>query len=402
MILILIKSVLLNLIRSAGAQQATTVETATDNSLYALFVIPIVLILLLIIILCNCRPINKYSFKHCHTTCCTSIRPGEKSTKHQKTYDATILYSIFDKEWVESVLERRALKDMNYDINIISFSREFTRLDRLELDHIKKSKRIIMVVTKAFLVDVWSNKSLKNELKSLNANDRNSSFIVIYFNNLGKRVIDSTVEEIQEYSAETCCYSCNQRTRYNFSLKNVELVNGDSPKFVGDFRFLMPFTNFNDRSRFDHEHSISTLLSIPRLETRKVPNLTIIRGQRVYPGTESIVSPSIVTVKEKPKKRKIRDIEAVFRIDGTKMKKGDWNIKEYRIKRDNFHLKKHDTYFVPIHDENNITYVSLNDKNDELNPGPVLSSRLHIKEDDTNSVTSGKIRPVFKQHLYYL
>jgi hypothetical protein len=365
----------------------------------------------LIIILCNFRPINKYFFKHCHATCCTSIRPGEKSPKNKKSYDATILFSNFDREWVENELESRALKDVNYDTNIISFSREFTKLDRLELEYIKKSKRIIMVVSKAFLDYVWSNENLKKELKYLNANDRNCSFIVIYFNNLGKKLIQSTVEEIQEYSEKKCCYTCNQRTRYNFSVKNVELVNGNSPKFIGDLRFLMPFTNFNDRIQFDQKQKyISTLLGIPRLKVvtpRKIPNISIIRGQRVYPGPESVISPSVVSVKEKRKKRSRKqydpNIEAVFlnKDEEQKKKKDDWNIKEYRIKRDTIHPKKQNTYYVPIHEENNITYVSLNDKTEKLNPGPALSNRLHLTDEDTNSVTSGQIRPVFKKNLYY-
>ena len=348
-------------------------------------------------------------FRRCHTTCITSLRPGEKSNKFEKKFDASIIYSKLDEEWVEENVEKKALDDVNYDINSIAFVRNF-KIDKIEFENIKKSKRIILVISNNFLSDVWSNLNFKREMKFLNANDKNCSFIAIYFNSVPKYLIDEAVEEIQEYSEESCCYACSQVVRYNFSVKNVELLNADDSKLRGELRFLMPYTNFNDRIQLDieRENNYPSTLSTMRLPKKnKKTILSVFKKPRVLPKelvSDSIITPSVISILEskkskKPKKNKNQLLEAVFNLetDGKKKRKekkrDDWNIVEYRNRSDASQQKKENTYFVPIHDDTSVTYVSLNQY--ELNPGLGISNRLNLSEDRI-SVASGHILPVFK------
>ena len=284
---------------SASAQLATTtVATSIDNSLYSLFVIPIVLILLLIIILCNCRPINKCLFKTYRTTCCTSRRPGQRSSKAEKLFDATIIYSRLDEKWVEDNLEAKASRVIDYNINSLSFEKGFKEIDKHQLESFKQSKRIILVVSKSFISEVWVNEELQRELKLINSNDKNCSFIVIDMKDVSKTVLKRTVEELQEYSSDACCYSCEQRDKYNFSLKNVELVNGKSPKLKDDLAFLMPFRSIH-RKHKGNERNQEIVNVFPK--NRVAPKDDFVKQDDIIiDDSKCIISSSLFSNKEQP------------------------------------------------------------------------------------------------------
>jgi hypothetical protein len=212
--------------------------------------------IVLIIILCNCRTINRCLFKSCHIICCISRRPGEKSSNQDKFFDASILYSRIDEKWVNDNLEGKAFKISDYRINSVSFKKGFKVIDEHQLKNIKKSKRIILVVSKNFISTVWVNEHFQRELKFLNSNDKNCSFIVIDINDGSKSEMRRIVDDLQEYSDDACCYSCEQRDKYNFSLKNVEIVNGKGSevKLRDDLAFLMPFTAIHRRHSPGQSH----------------------------------------------------------------------------------------------------------------------------------------------------
>jgi hypothetical protein len=277
--------------------------------LYALFVIPCVLIILLIIILCNCRPINKCLFKRCRSTCCTSRRPGEKSSKQDKLFDATILYSRFDEKWVEDNLEGKAFKISDYNINSVSFEKGFKDIDEQQLKNIHKSKRIILVVSKNFISEVWVNEEFQRKLKLLNSNDKNCSFIVIDMKDASKSEMKRIVEDLQDYSDDACCYSCEQRDKYNFSLKNVEEVNGKGSevKLKDDLAFLMPFRSIHRKYNPSESHREKVNI-FPK--NRVAPKANIVKQDKIitddsisitYQSTmSSLTSASQMNIDEQP------------------------------------------------------------------------------------------------------
>ena len=248
------------------------------------------MLLLLLIICCNLRPINKCLFRSCHTTCFTTLRPGEHSKKHQKKFDATIIYSKLDEEWVEDKLEEKSFKIIDYSINSLGFEKGSKRIEKEELESIKLSKRIVLVISKNFMSEVWVNEDLQRELKFLNSTDKNCSFIVVDRKNVSKNVMNQTIEELQEYSEEgTSCYSCKQRTRYNFSLKNVEIVNGNNPQLKEELRFLMPFKPIY--AQFDDEDMESTS---DEYNKQKPKRFNVFRKNHVVPQQNFVKQEEII------------------------------------------------------------------------------------------------------------
>jgi hypothetical protein len=180
----------------AEAQVGDTTKSANSTSsssssynsdyLYLLFllIIPLVLIILLIFCCCCGRYCQIFTHKTCNFLLCPCARPKDSYMENGKVYDATICYSEYDENWLdEQFLPCMSQFVNNYKIHKLSlFNRSTDKISRENEKVLRSSKRIILIFSRKFLKEEWSNKSFRNVLRDICMDENNKNFVLIVVN----------------------------------------------------------------------------------------------------------------------------------------------------------------------------------------------------------------------------
>ena len=201
------------------------------------------------------RPVNKCLFKACNTTCCTSCRPGDQTSKDLKSYDATLIFSEFDEEWIDTKLLPSLSKGKSFKIHkLTSYHKGFDVVEKDQLEIMRSSKRIVLVFSKNFLKEEWKCESLVKEVKLICAKDPDCVIIPINMD-LDKNDMATINLNLEEHN-ESSCYNLKQLLRYSMILRRVEPLHNNKVNFAQNFNFLMPI-----KKKLRNTKVISTIIT---------------------------------------------------------------------------------------------------------------------------------------------
>jgi hypothetical protein len=252
----------------------TTTQSSSTNGnsnlwyLLFLLLIPLALIILLIFCCCCGRYCQICSHQSCDCLLCPCARPKDAYIDNGKVYDATICYSEYDENWLdEQFLPCLSQFEHNYKIHKLSlYNRSVDKISRENEKVLRSSKRIILIFSRKFLKEEWSNKSFRNVLRDINM-DKNNKHCVIIAVNVGAlsqkeidyylrylhmsekdfaQVSESGGDSMPPLKQKNLFSQLSDNIKYHFGLKRVETLQIADRSFWNKFLYIMPRIGYDN------------------------------------------------------------------------------------------------------------------------------------------------------------
>ena len=142
--------------------QTNATSSFNSNYLYLLFLLLIPLMIFVLLVFCCCcgRCCQVFTHNKCNLLLCPCSRPKDSYADNGKSYDATICYSEYDENWIdEQFLPCMSQFENNYRIHKLSlYNRSSDKISRENEKVLRSSKRIILIFSRKFLKEEWSNR----------------------------------------------------------------------------------------------------------------------------------------------------------------------------------------------------------------------------------------------------
>ncbi len=232
------------------------------------------MLLVLLAFCCCCgRCTQVFTHSSCNLLLCPCSRPKDSSKDNMKIYDATICYSEYDENWLdEQFMPCLSQFENNYKIHKLSlYNRSSDKISRENEKVLRSSKRIILIFSRKFLKEEWSNNSFRNVLRDI-CIDKNNKYCVLIVVNVGAltqsdidyhlrylEMPDKHLNDLANYSRgseegdsfpvlkkKSIWSRIGDRCRYNFGLKKIETLQISDRSFWRKFLYVMP------RIRYDN------------------------------------------------------------------------------------------------------------------------------------------------------
>jgi hypothetical protein len=237
-------------------------------------------------------------------------------------YDATILYSEFDENWVHSRLKPVLLSfNKPYILHFFTtYHKNYNVLTKAQMNILRSSKRIILVFSKYFTDEEWKMSELYTMLKELSQFDRHCIIIAIDMGDLSemdfKRYMACLEEpNQQDKSAKSkCCPALSKRIKHSLQLDDVEVVHSSDEKFSQKLHFLLPLMSRNpnrtatitDTSKYKTSELKTDYNQMTSLYDQYIQNI-LDANQHEDKNKYEVVSSPIIKNRDLPLINRIRD-----------------------------------------------------------------------------------------------
>lgn len=123
---------------------------------------------------------------------------------------------------------------------------ENSNLSQADVDKLKSSKRIILIVTKKFLNEEWKNKPFRDLLAEINRQDAYCSIILINLSEIDEDQLVNITNDIELRNNVGPIlkfkYALANNMKYNCGLRDVETLDWHESNFWSKLNYLMPHT----------------------------------------------------------------------------------------------------------------------------------------------------------------
>lgn len=117
-------------------------------------------------------------------------------------------------------------------------------LNQSDIDLLRSSKRIVLIVSKKFVNEEWTNQVFKDTLVEINRTDAYCSIILVNLSEIEWDNLEGMGKEIElskniGWVSRARNHLAN-RVKYNCGIKDVECVDFNATTFWSDLSYLMP------------------------------------------------------------------------------------------------------------------------------------------------------------------
>ena len=186
---------------------------------------------------------------------CACLRSDEEETYHisvGKLYDSVVLYVPIDQNFLEEkFMPSFALFNKGYKVIKLPIEANFLTCQGHQAC-LKACKRIIVLVTNAFIQNEWNNQLIRNTIRKIARNDHDCKILLVNAEDIPYFKLDQYVNEVQ---FEACKEHHDliesskmskwrrklaEKLKYNCSLKEIEILDWQDRKFWTKFSYIMP------------------------------------------------------------------------------------------------------------------------------------------------------------------
>ena len=180
---------------------------------------------------------------HCSFILCPCFRHDEST---EKKIDMTICYSHHDEDWLhEKFMTQLSQYDRGYKIhklNLPSFTEEHAKI-------LRKSKRIVLMCSEAFLRQEWSSKKFCHLIKEIYFQDASCILVAVDLRPLMDHALENALGELRSNGFAD---RCGARIRHAFGLNKIEVLNWTDVHVWKEFNYIMPFDKYNEITKISN------------------------------------------------------------------------------------------------------------------------------------------------------
>lgn len=258
------------LINEQSLRKNSTNEKQWDLLFLILLIIPLMFIFVMLFICCFGRCCSTFFFDCCSIRLCGCIKPKAESKK----YDLTIFCNHYDELWVDKNFMPKIFEfKKGFKIyNLSDLSQSDLTLDKEKIEVVKASKRLVLIVTKKFIQNEWSNNNIRDLIKDISVKDQDCSILAICVGDVTVKQIKQHMNEIEPDENKKNILTklrakLASRINYNLHLRNIEIFDFHKDNFWNRFHYALPSKKLKKSNEIiDSTENIKSTQKLPPLE----------------------------------------------------------------------------------------------------------------------------------------
>ena len=208
----------------------------------------------ILFVCCFGRWCSTWCFDSCSVKCCSCFRPDEDkdALTAGKSYDLSVCHSETDERWVEEkFLPQFSDYSRGYKIHKLKMNNG-PNLDKEQVEILRSSKRIIIVFTKNFVSNEWSNQDFRSLIKDITVNDPYCVVVPVNVGEVTQEEVDKYMKELtddgeKKNAVQKARAKLQENIRHNCGLKDVESLNWQRDSFWKKLSYIMPFVKNREK-----------------------------------------------------------------------------------------------------------------------------------------------------------